>query len=274
MTGVAAGPVLTRANKTLCVRRAALGYSVTNRSASCASLPAENDADPYYPLAAAFRFEPVPSCFFYSEVMSQTVGGDYYLDVAPRPNDLALHASAGSAESGSAHASGEGSASPDRLKQLAIAMAEANARADAEKKAEEAAREEANRKAIEARSTDPAWVRYEDEQRGKWGAPRASARDYGPDWQGKQMHVGGIVADVSVEYGGSPSWLTMRFRDSQFVVCSPSPSIFTGLFGDDLSALVGKQIEVIGKVESPWCRGGAGSIRVLDSDSVRLLGAP
>jgi hypothetical protein len=40
VTAVGAGPVLSRADKTLCVRRGALGYRVTDRSESCASLGA------------------------------------------------------------------------------------------------------------------------------------------------------------------------------------------------------------------------------------------
>jgi len=275
-SGVMEGPVLTRSSKTLCVHRAQMGYRQTSESANCATLHAEGDAGPFFPLSAALRFEPVVS--WYSSATNEMVGGDYYLDVAPRPNDLELHASAGSArEHDGSDVAEDSSDDSDLLKQFMIAVAEAKERADAEKKAEEAARLEANRKVLEARRTDPVWIAYEQQQQQKWGAPRASPGDYSAAWNGKQMHVSGTVAEVSV-VEGHPSWLTVRFRESPsgaFVVCSPSPSIFTGLFGDDLNAIVGKQIEVIGEVESPpYCRGTAGNIRVLDSDGVRMLEAP
>jgi hypothetical protein len=140
-------------------------------------------------------------------------------------------------------------------------------------KAEEAERLAEAEKVRQKRAADPVWIRYEKEQQEKWGTPRVSVGDYTSLWKGKQMHLSGTVARVSVATG-TPSWLSMRFSESPndaFVVCSPSPSIFTGLLGNDLNDLIGKRVEVIGYVESPLCGGVGGSIRVVSSDSIRLL---
>lgn len=267
------GPVLSRSTQTICVSRDEIGYRITTRAAvNCATFRPAGSAGPFLALVAALRFQPAASKIVPLGPELQSVGGDYYLNVAPKANDLELHASKGT-ESGDDTRTAGDSNEPSLLKDFLDAARRTGEAESARKRAEETRRVEANRKVAEARARNPLWIEYEKQQQAKWGAPRLSAGDYSAQWMGKQMHVSGTVARASVAYG-SPSWLTLHFSDSPngaFVLCSPSPSIFTGLFGDDLNALVGKKIEAIGEVESPLCGGASGSIRVLDSDSVRLL---
>ena len=278
MYGKSKVPVLTKTSKKLCVNQSGVSYTLNDSpETNCSTLDPQGSTGPYFPFATTLFFQPMPSrCVGGTYGISVSCGGGhYYLNVVASPNGWHMSASRGSAsESGTDQpAADSGSSFDDFLKGMLENSRKQQAFDEAKKKAEEAQRLEAVKKAIEARRTNPVWISYEKEQQAKWGAPSVSAGDYNAVWKGKQMHVSGTVARVSVA-NGNPRWLTLRFSESPngaFVVCSPSPSIFSGLFGNDLNALVGKKVEVIGYVQGTYCDGTDGSIRVVDSDSVRLL---
>lgn len=98
-------------------------------------------------------------------------------------------------------------------------------------------------------------------------APVQSPASYAAAWMGQSQVVRGTVSRVSVDFNGSPKWLTIFFKespDAAFVVCSPYPDMFREKVGE-LYALVGKTLEVTGQVERSMCAGKAASIRVVDS---------
>ena len=98
-----------------------------------------------------------------------------------------------------------------------------------------------------------------------------------PAWMGQSKVVRGTVSRLDVDFNRTPQWLTIFFRespDAAFVACSPYPDMLQDKFGD-LSALVGKTLEVSGQVEPAMCRGGKGaSIRLLESKQFVLKAGP
>ena len=118
-------------------------------------------------------------------------------------------------------------------------------------------------------------ARDEEENRQRWARPGQSPAAYDPQWMGQNVTVTGTVSRVDVDSTGSPHWLTIYFKESPkatFVVCSPYPDMFQDLVGRDLSALIGKTLEVGGQVETPYCghKVPKGSIRVLESAQWRV----
>ena len=279
------GPVLTRTAKQLCVHQQPMEYTLDTKSEiDCASFHPEGDANAFHPLVAQVYFHPSGRGCYRPGNEYICGGGRYYLDVAPRPGDVDLGASAGDVPDADSQPVIEdpaktAAAVAEELTLLVGVGLAVNRllAAPAAPPTEHELELQAERERVAAAGPNPAFAdanaRYAAELEAKWRSPRVSVGDYSAQWIRKQMHVSGTVAAVSVKDGFS-SWLTVRFKESTgdaFVVCSPSPSIFTALFGK-LDSLVGRKLEVIGDVEYPRCGGAqGGSIRVLDSDAVRLV---
>ena len=90
-------PVVSRAEKTLCVHRDKTWYGIGDRlipSLNCATLqtPKDEGHGPYVPLTAILYFEPSPLQF---SSTAGTIGGNYWLTIAPTPTSTELHASSG-----------------------------------------------------------------------------------------------------------------------------------------------------------------------------------
>jgi hypothetical protein len=281
------GPVLSKSKKTLCVHQAVLSYSVKTESyIDCSTFHPRNDAGLFYPLTTQLQFLPTPHQI--SIETGATWGGEFYLDVAPKPGDPDLHASKGT-ESG-ADAKDDVDAGKV-LKQLGDAIDAARRRElEKERAAAEAERqrraqaEGARQKRLEiaAANGDPnaklsleVAARLEAESRLKWSAPRLSPGAYVPRWMDENIVLRGTVARVEVKATGFPQWLTVFFKespDATFVVCSPYPELFQQKFGKDFSGMIGKTFEVVGRVETPYCAGKTASIRVLEAQQLRLAG--
>ena len=112
--------------------------------------------------------------------------------------------------------------------------------------------------------------REEENNRQSSAATGQSPAAYNSQWMGKNVAIAGTVSRVDVDTSGSPQWVTIYFKespDATFVVCSPYPDLFQERVGLNLSALVGKTLEVTGQVESPYCgtKVSKGSVRVLES---------
>jgi hypothetical protein len=109
------------------------------------------------------------------------------------------------------------------------------------------------------------------------GAPAVeSPKSYQAAWMGQKKVVRGTVSHVGVDFDHIPQWLTIHFRESpnaEFIVCSPYPDMFQDKLGE-LSALVGKTLEVSGQVEGSRCGGKSASIFVNESQQFRLVGGP
>jgi hypothetical protein len=281
------GPVLTHTAKQLCVHQQPMQYTVDSKSDfDCASFHPDGDANAYQPLVAPLYFHPSAIHCSRAGLGDQYAcfGGRYYLDVAPKAGDVDLGASAGDVPADDSEPVTRDPAqdAADVVEEVALLVGVGLAvnKLLAAPAAPPTAHElelQAERERVAAAGPNPAFAdanaRYAAELEAKWGSPRVSVGDYSAGWARREMHVSGTVAGVSVK-DGSPSWLTVRFKEAAgdaFVVCSPSPSIFTGLFGK-LDSLVGRKLEVIGYVEQPLCGGAqGGSIRVLDSDAVRVI---
>ena len=90
--------------------------------------------------------------------------------------------------------------------------------------------------------------------------------------------IRGTVSRIAVDFDNPQHWMSIFFKEqpeSSFVVCSPDPQMFRETIAD-LYTLVGKTMEVTGKVEKSQCSyaSQADSIRVLDSQHYRVLTPP
>jgi hypothetical protein len=92
-------------------------------------------------------------------------------------------------------------------------------------------------------------------------ARRKSIADFNREWMGKPLIVKGTVSKVQVQPMG---WATLYFQESPdgaFVVCFMA-KMFQGFGGKDFSELVGKTVEVRGKVDHPRCAPGASGMQI------------
>jgi len=97
--------------------------------------------------------------------------------------------------------------------------------------------------------------------------PHFRAGSYDPRWLGKTVEVRGTVARVDVERSGSPRYATIHFKESGAVMgFSPHSDMLQEMYGEDLSGLIGKVVEVYGEVTP---RG----VRIIDRDQVKVLDA-
>ena len=82
----------------------------------------------------------------------------------------------------------------------------------------------------------------------------------------------GTVSRVQVERDGDPKWVHIYFKESPDATvtgCSPFPDLLSKKFGNDLSTLVGKAIEMTGQVEK-FCKPNI-SIRIVDQAQIKLV---
>jgi len=100
---------------------------------------------------------------------------------------------------------------------------------------------------------------------------------YRESWMGQKMTFRGTVARLNLDTSRFPRWLTIYFRESpdgSFVACSPYPDMIEDSLGQ-LSALVGKTLQISGTVEGALCHGGQGaSINLSASDQFSVVGGP
>jgi hypothetical protein len=100
---------------------------------------------------------------------------------------------------------------------------------------------------------------------------RFHASSYDPKWVGHQVRVRGTVARVEMIRGQSPVYAVLHFKESPsdaIVAYTPNYDEFQAIYGRELSALVGRPLEVWGGV-TDW-RGTSG-VRILGNDQVKLL---
>ncbi|MEO8452813.1 MAG: hypothetical protein ABI647_23685 [Gemmatimonadota bacterium] len=106
----------------------------------------------------------------------------------------------------------------------------------------------------------------------KWKSPMYMVSAYDPKWIGQTLVLKGTVSRVEVESDGDPKWVHIYFKespDATITGCSPFPAMLRKMFGDDLSALVGKTIEMAGQV-ARVCRLTA-SINIVDQAQIKLV---
>jgi hypothetical protein len=106
----------------------------------------------------------------------------------------------------------------------------------------------------------------------KWKSPMFTVSAYEPKWIGQTLVLKGTVSRVEVERDGEPKWVHIYFKESPDATvtgCSPFPSMLRKMFGNDLSTLVGKTIEMAGQVEK-FCDPKI-SIRIVDPAQIRLV---
>jgi hypothetical protein len=86
----------------------------------------------------------------------------------------------------------------------------------------------------------------------KWKSPVFMVSAYDPKWIGQTLVLKGTVSRVEVERDGDPKWVHIYFKESPDATvtgCSPFPEMLRKTYGNDLSILVGKIIEMAGQVE-------------------------
>jgi hypothetical protein len=209
-----------------------MSYRVRSKSEiNCASFhPSGNDGGPFFPLAAALRFQPVASWKNYPVGGGvEILGGEYYLDVAPTPNDTELHASSGAASAKDTRDT-SGVDALKLLKQIIDAMPTPEQRR---------AQEEAE------------YARQLKADQEKHDAMRKSLADFDPQWLWKPLIVKGTVSRVQVNM----PWAIVYFNESPsgvFVVCFQA-AMFGDFAGKNYSGLIGKTVEVRGQVIQPRC---------------------
>ena len=256
-------PILSKAEKTLCVRRDKTHYlvDVDNPETDCATLRLGGRGEdvghgPFVPLAAVLYFQPEAARWYSDPILGGSwIGGKYYLNVAPKPGDRNVHASVGTE-------SGEDRRSPEQLK----------ADAELRKKLEEAiAREHAERERHER------VVAEYDREKAIVRSDVKSVADFSPDWMYKPVSVKGTVSRLEVQ----PMWVVVHFQESPtgaFVACfrrrlreeGEKGPIFEGSNGRDYSELIGKTVDVYGRVGRPACAPGAAGMDVRLTSQIKV----
>jgi hypothetical protein len=106
----------------------------------------------------------------------------------------------------------------------------------------------------------------------KWKSPKFMVSAYDPKWLGQTLVLKGTVSRVEVERDGDPKWVHIYFKESPDAIItarSPFPDMLRKKFGNDLSTLVGKTIEMAGQVEK-FCKPNV-SILVVDQAQIKLV---
>jgi hypothetical protein len=261
--GFSPHPIMSKGAKTLCVRRDKTLYrlDVDNPETDCATLRLGARGEdvghgPFVPLAAVLYFQPEAKRW-YPDGMGGTysLGGQYYLNVAPKPGDRDVHASVSTE-------SGEDRRSPEQKK----------ADAELRKKAGEAvARESAERERHERVVAE--W----DKEKSIARSDIKSVADYSPDWMSKPVSVKGTVSRLEVQ----PMWVVVHFQESPsgaFVACfrrrlreeGEKGPIYEGANGRDYSELIGKTVNVYGSVGRPACAPAATGMDVRWTSQIRV----
>ncbi len=120
---------------------------------------------------------------------------------------------------------------------------------------------------------DPSFkVALAEQEQAKWNSPTFMVSAYDPKWIGQTLVLKGTVSRVEVESDGDPEWVHIYFKespDATITGCSPFPDVLRKKFGNDLSALAGKTIEMAGQVEK-YCKPNV-SIRIVDQAQIKLV---
>jgi hypothetical protein len=106
----------------------------------------------------------------------------------------------------------------------------------------------------------------------KWKSPKFMVSAYDPKWLGQTLVLKSTVSRVEVERDGDPKWVHIYFKESPDAIItarSPFPDMLRKKFGNDLSTLVGKTIEMAGQVEK-FCKPNV-SILVVDQAQIKLV---
>jgi hypothetical protein len=257
-------PILSKGAKTLCVHRDRTRYvlDVDNPETDCATLRIGGREDvghgPFVPLAAVLHFHPNSWEYIKTAYDSSWVGGDNYLNIAPRPDDRNVHASRGTKSGDDA----KDRRSPEQVKaeaELRKQVGEAIAREHAERERHERVVAEYDRENARVRSNVK------------------SVADFSPDWMYKAVNVKGTVSRLEVQ----PMWVVVHFRESPtgaFVACfrrrlreeGEKGPIFEGSNGRDYSELLGKTVDVYGRVDRPACSPAAAGMDVRLTSQIKV----
>jgi hypothetical protein len=261
--GFSSHPIMSRGAKTLCARRDKTHYvlDVDNPETDCATLQQGGRVEqvgqgPLVPLAAMLYFQPESARWSPDGRGGEyMIGGVYYLNVAPKPGDRDVHATA-------ATESGEDRRSPEQLKldaEQRKILEEAMARASAEHVRHERVVAEWDKEKAVARSDVK------------------SVADYSPAWMSKPVSVKGTVARLEVQ----PMWVVVHFQESPsgaFVACfrrrlreeGEKGPIFEGTNGRDYSELLGKTVNVYGSVGRPSCAPASAGMDVRWTSQIKV----
>lgn len=256
-------PILSKGEKALCVRRDKTLYmlDVDNPETDCATLRLGDRGEdvghgPFVPLAAMLYFQPEHARWYGDPILGgRLIGGQYYLNVAPKPGDRDVHASVGTE-------SGEDRRSPEQLK----------ADAETRKKLEEAlARESAERERHER------VVAEYDREKAIVRSDVKSVADFSNDWMYKPVSVKGTVSRLEVQ----PMWVVVHFQESPtgaFVACfrrrlreeGEKGPIFEGANGRDYTELIGKTVSIYGSIGRSACAPAAAGMDVRWTSQIKV----
>lgn len=256
------GQALTRAARRLCVTAAAFEYTIPHGSnPGCSGIRADGVQGALLPLVAQALFHPSGRHCFRNASYEEwrCSGGRYYLDVAPRVGEFALRAS---------HNPGHEDESVART--LTPEEAARELRAGVKASVDIANTIVRTGKIPISGAHEPSsW----DEVRPLfWKSPIQSVGAYQPGWVGKVVAVRGTVARVNER----EMLTTISFRESSktsFVLCANYANFLRRTLDVDLPELVGKTLEFTGQVEQFDGCGPGPSIRVLEPEQIRMVGA-
>ena len=185
-------------------------------------------------------------------------GGRYYLDVAPKIGDLELHATHGD------HAE-ESVVQPLTPEQIAAGLA-AGA-----KEVTAIANAIVNGRPIPGtRGDEP--LDFSQKRARWWTGSMRPAGAYQASWIGQIVVVRGTVASVGDD-GMDAAIVLKESPRNVLTVCPQYPNRLRQVYGADLNVLVGKTIEVTGEVERYSPCGTGATIRILEVEQFRLIGA-
>lgn len=256
------GQALTRAARRVCVSAGAFEYTVArDANPDCSTFRSDGVRGALLPIVAQVLFHPsgrhCSRNASYEEL--RCGGGRYYLDVAPRAGELALRASH---SSGHEDESVARSLTPEEtakeLKEgVKVSMDIANSIV------------RTGKIPIPGGHEPSSW----DEVRPLfWTSPVHSVGAYHPTWMRKVVAVRGTVARVNEK----PMYTTISFKESPrdaFVMCATYANFLRRTLDLDLPELVGKTLEFTGQVEQFDGCGPGPTIRVLEPEQIRMVGA-
>jgi hypothetical protein len=101
--------------------------------------------------------------------------------------------------------------------------------------------------------------------------PHFRASSYDPRWVGKFVDVRGTVSRVAVDTSGSPRYATIYFKEASkdgITGFCPYSDMLQSSYGNDFAGLMGKQVELVGDVNT-WREGGG--VRILDLKQIKVL---
>jgi len=253
------GPALTRTSQLLCVAAGPVEYSIPfDSKVNCASQHPAGVQGPLSPITAQIFFHPSARTCVRTVGDPICGGGRYYLDVAPKIGDLELHATHGD------HAE-ESVVQPLTPEQIAAGLA-AGA-----KEVTAIANAIVNGRPIPGtRGDEP--LDFSQKRARWWTGSMRPAGAYQASWIGQIVVVRGTVASVGDD-GMDAAIVLKESPRNVLTVCPQYPNRLRQVYGADLNVLVGKTIEVTGEVERYSPCGTGATIRILEVEQFRLIGA-